>query len=295
VETSALSRLFGVIALEGLEFQGSSVVQASSDVGFLDGAVASGFDVVHAAADLVVATDLDFLGRVILLTAGPFVLEGFWSLDPRAADSAFNGFSFLVALGASDEAGLGLVDGAFEDDFVVGETITIVHTFAILDATGGLGRNFLATSAGAVEPEVSIFEGVSDGVLSTIFNATGRHHTSTIVHGLVADEDQIVMGGLLVQWDAFALVDATGGDDLQSIFGLLASVEVVGIFKFLVDLVFLSLEEAGGGFQSRRAVGVQGALKTVGLFVGRAANVDVFQVVSDASCGHYVTVAALEH
>lgn len=289
-----MSRLFGVVALEGLEVQFSSVVQASEG-GFIDDAVASGFDVVHAAADLVVATDLDFLGRVRFLTAGPFVLEGFWSLDPRAADSAFNGFSFLVALGASDEAGLGLVDGAFKDDFVVRETITIVHTFAVLDATGGLGRNLLATSAGAVEPEVSIFEGVSDVVLLTIFNATGRHHTSTIVHGLVADEHQIVMGGLLVQWDAFALVDATGGDDLQSVFGLLARVEVVGVFKLFVDLVFLSLEEAGGGFQSRRAVAVHGALKTESFFVGRAANIDVFQVVSDASFGHYVTVAALEH
>lgn len=167
-----MSRLFGVIALEGLEFQGSSVVQASSDVGFLDGAVASGFNVVHAAADLVVATDLDFLGRVRFLTAGPFVLEGFWSLDPRAADSAFNGFSFLVALGASDQTGLGLVDSAFEDDFVVRETVTIVHAFAAGDTAGGLGSNLLATSAGAVEPEISIFEGVSDVVLLTIFNAT---------------------------------------------------------------------------------------------------------------------------
>jgi hypothetical protein len=288
-----LSRLFGVLALEGLEFQGSSVVQASVG-GFLDDAEASGFDVVHAAADLVVATDLDFLGRVGFLTAGPFVLEGLWSLDPRAADSAFNDLSFFVALGASDEAGLA-GDVALLDDFVVGVTITIIYAFAVGDASGSLGRNLLATSAGAVEPEISNFEGVSDVVLLSILNASRRHHTSTIVHGCVADEHEIVMGGLLVQWDTFALIDATGGDDLQSVFGLLASVEVGGIFELFVDLVFLSLEEAGAGFQSRRAVAVHGAFKTERLFVGRAANIDVFQVVSDASFGHYVTVAALEH
>lgn len=288
-----MSRLFGVVALEGLEFQGSSVVQASEG-GFIDDAVASGFNVVHAAADLVVATDLDFLGRVGFLTAGPFVLEGLWTLDPRAADSAFNDLSFVVALGASDEAGL-TADVALLDDFVVGVTITIVHTFAVGDAAGCLGRNLLATSAGAVEPEISSFEGVSDVVLLTILNATGRHHTSTIVHGSVADVHEIVMGGLLVQWDAFALVDATGGDDFQFGFGLLASVEVGGVFPLFVDLVFLSLVEAGGGFQSRRAVAVHGACKTESFLVGRAANIDVFQVVSDASFGHYVTVAALEH
>ena len=296
VETSARGRFLGVVALEGLEFQTGTFFQATEG-GFLDDTVASGIDVVHAAADFVVATDLDFLGRIgsSLVLAGPFVLEGFLTFDPRASESAFHDLSFIVALGACDRASGGLagIDGAFADDVIFGVSVTIVQTFAIGHATGSLGRNLLATGAGAVEPTFASFEGVSDVVLLTIFNATSGHQTGTIVDGFIADEGEFVLGDFFVQGDTFALIDAARVDATQIVvIALFAGVEVAAVFPLGIDLVFGTLVEASDWLQSQQTVTAQGALKAESFLVGRATDFDVFQVFGQTAFRHNITIAA---
>lgn len=295
VETSASGRLFGVVALEGLEFQSGSVLE-TAEGGFVDDAEATGFDLVDAAADFVVATDLDFLGRVVscVVLASPFVLEGFRTFDPSAAQSTFDDFAFLVALNATGGADVVfvVVDRAFEDDVVVEKAIAVVQTFAVVDATGGLDYDLLATSAGAGEPEFANLERVSDVVFFTFFDATGGHQTSSVVDGFVADHDEVVLGDFVSQFDSFALVDAAGVDRAQ-IFAVAFAREKVGaVFPILVDFVFLTLVKTSGGLQRQQVVAAQRAGKAEGFLVDRAADVDFFQVVGHATFRDNATVAA---
>jgi len=293
VETGAGGRLFGVVALEGLGFQGRTVLE-TTDGGFFDETVASGLQLVHAAGDVVVATDWDFLGRVgsRIVLASHFDLEGSLTFGPRAAESAFDDFAFLVTLDASggEDLVLGGVDSAFEGDVVVEKTIAIVQTFAVVDATGGLDGDLLATNAGAVEPEFAIFERFSGVVLFALFHATGGHQASSVVDGFVADHDEIVLVDFFVQVDAFALVDASLVDGFQSVAVAFAGVEVGGVFELLVDLVFLALMETGGRFDGQQ-IAVQGAGQTVGFPVERAADFDVFQIVGQTTFRHNITIA----
>jgi len=294
VETGAGGRLFGVVALEGLEFQSGSVLE-TTEGGFVDDAEATGIDVVDAAADFVVATDLDFLGRVggRVLLAGPFVLEGLRTFDPRAAQSAFDDFALLVALDATgDDHFLFVdVDAAFGDDVVVESAIAVVQAFAVVDATGGLGHDLLATDAGAGEPEFADFERVADVVFFTFFDATGGHHASSVVDGLVADHDEVVLGDFFAQLDSFALVDAAGVDRAQVFAVAFAHEEVGAVFPILVDFVFLTLVKAGGGLQGQQ-VAAQRARNTVGFLVVRAADFDFFQVVGHTTFRDNITIAA---
>jgi len=295
VENSTGGRLFGVVALEGLEFQSGSVLE-TTESGFVDDAEATGFDVVDAAADFVVATDLDFLGRVVsrVVLAGPFVLKWFDALHPRATQSAFDDFAFLVALNATgaDDFLFGAVDSALEGDVVFEKAIAVVQALAVVDATGGLDRDLLATSAGAGEPEFANFDRVADVVFFTFFNATGGHHTSSVVDGLVANHDEVVFGDFLAQFDSFALVDAAGVDRAQIFAFAFAGEKVGAVFPILVDFVFLTLVKASGGLQGQQVVVAQRAREAVGFLVGRAADVDFFQVVGHTTLRDNITVAA---
>jgi hypothetical protein len=293
VETSALGRGFGVVALEGLEFQSGSIL-LTTESGFFDDAVASGIDVVDAAADFVVATDLNFLGRVggLITLASHFVLERFLTFDPRAAESAFDYFAFFVALNASGGADIVLsgIDVAFEDDVVVEKPIAIVQTFAVVHATRGFGGNLLATSARAIVPEFARFERVSGVVLFAVFDATGAHQTSTVVDGFVADHNEIVFGDFVVQVDTFALVDASLVDGLQCVAVTFARVEVVAVFPLFVDFVFRTVFETGGRFNGQQ-IAVLAASEAVGFSVERAADIDVFQIVGQTTFGLDITIA----
>lgn len=294
VETSAIGRLFGVVALEGLEFQSRSVLE-TTEGGFVDDAEASGFDVVDAAAGVVVATDLDFLGRVVsrIVLASQFVLERSSSLGPGAAQSAFDDFAFLVTLSATggDHFLFGLVDAALVDDVVVEITIAVVQAFAVVEAAGGLGNDFLATNAGAGEPEFASFERVADVVFATFFDATGGHQASSVVDGLVADHDQFVLGDFFVQVNVFALIDAAQVDGAQIFAVAFAGEKVGAVFPLRVDFVFLTLVQASGGFQSQQVVAAQRAGEAERFFVERAADFDAFQIVGHASFRDNITIA----
>ena len=97
METGARCRLFGVVALEGLEFQGFAVLDATES-GLVDRTIATRIDVVHAAADFVIATNLNFGGRITagVVFARPFVLEGFGAFDPRATETTFDDAAAVV-------------------------------------------------------------------------------------------------------------------------------------------------------------------------------------------------------
>jgi len=295
VETSAGGRLFGVVALEGLEFQSGSVLE-TTESGFVDDAEATGVDVVDAAADFVVATDLDFLGRVVsrVLLASPFVGKWFGALIPSAAQTTFDDCAFLVVLDAAgaDDFLFGGVDAAFEGDFVLEITIAVVQAFAVVDATGGFERDLLATSAGAFEPEFADFDRVVDVVFFTFFDATGGHQTSTVVDGFVANHDEVVFGDFVAQFDSFALVDAAGVDRAQNFAVAFAGEEVGAVFPILVDFVFLTLVNASGGFEGQQVVAAQTAREAVGFLVDRAADFDLFQVVAHTTFRDNITVAA---
>ena len=295
VETSAGGRFFSVVALEGLEFQSGSFFE-TTESGFIDDAEATGIDVVDAAADFVVATDLDFLGRVVssVVLAGPFVLEGFRTFGPCAAQSAFDDFAFLVALSATggDHFLFVGVDAAFEDDVVVEKAIAIVQTFAVVDATGSLGDDLLATVAGAGEPVFADFERVADVVFFTFFDATGGHHFSSVVDGLVANHGEVVFGDFFAQFDTFALIDATQVDRAQIFAFAFAGEEVGAVFPILIDFVFLTLVNTSGGFQGQQIVAAQSAGEAVGFLVEGAADFDFFQVVGHTTFRDDITVAA---
>lgn len=296
VETSALGRLLGVLALEGLELESRGSVGQASEGGFLDETVATGFDVVHATSNFVVATNGDFLGRVGsgIVLASDFVLEWFWSFDPGAAQTAFDHGTFLVALSATGRTygDLVVVDVAFVDDILLEETFAIIQAFAVVDATGGFGHNFLATNTGASEPIFVNFVRVSNVVLVTVFNATGGHHTRAVVDGSVAKHDQGFGDHFVVQSDAFALIDASRVDRAQSVVFFFAGEEIGSVFPLRVDLVVRALMKTGDRFQVHVAA-VQVASQTEGFLIGRAADLDVFQFIGDTTFGHEFAVAAL--
>jgi len=246
VKTSALSRLLGVAALERLQFQTLAVRDATGEV-LVDCAVAAGLDVVHAAADLVVATHLNFLGLVAIGLASPFVLEGFRALDPGASQSAIN-LASAIALDASDSADGGLVaiDVAFVADVVLEVAVAIVQAFAVGDATGGLDQNLLAAEFGAGEPEFAGFEGVTGVVLFAVFHASDLDQFAAVVDGFLAFVQAVVLGHLLLLGDAFAGVHASfvghGQDGLGG--EGLAGVEVVCVFESFSDFVLLTVLNA---------------------------------------------------
>lgn len=296
VETSASGRLFGVVALEGLEFQSGSVLE-TTESGFVDDAEATGINVVDAAADIVVATDLDFLGRVVsgVVLASPFVLEWCRTFDPCAAQSAFDDFAFLVALNATGGADVVfvVVDRALEDDVLVEKAIAIIQAFAVVDATGGFGYDLLATDAGAGEPEFANFERLADVVFFAFFDATVGHQTSSVVDGLVADHDEVVLDDFFVRLDSFALIDATGVDRVQIFAVAFAREEVGAVFPILVDFVFLTLIKTSGGVQRQQVSGgVQKASEAERFLVDRGVDIDFFQVVGHTTFRDNNTIAA---
>jgi len=215
VKTSARGRLFSLITLEQLELQTGALLLAS-DGGLIDDTEATGCNHVLAVADLVVTCDLHFIGGLLglVVSARPFVLERSLASDPGATESAFNHSSSLVVFGATDGANfnLAVVDVAFVDDVVFEIAITIVQTFAVIDASHNLGRNSFATNARAGGPGVSSFERVSDVDNSAVFDAFAWHQAGAVVGRLIADEDEIFLVHLFVQRDAFSLIDAAGSD-----------------------------------------------------------------------------------
>jgi len=129
VETGARCRLFGVFALERLEFQGLTVLDATEG-GLVDRTVAARIDVVNAAADFVIATDLNFFGRISagVVFARPFVLERFGAFDPRTTQTAFDDRAAVV-LHATGRGHVDFIafDATFVHDVVFRITIAVVQ------------------------------------------------------------------------------------------------------------------------------------------------------------------------
>ena len=297
VETGAGRGLFGVITLERLEFQVLSILD-TTEGGFLDDAIASGIDVVHATSDFVVATDLDFDGRVggCVVFAHPFVLEGFRAFDPRASESAFD-YASAVGLSASGGADVGLasIDGAFVEDVVFGVSVTIVQTFATCHATGGFGHNLLATGAGAVVPVFSNFEGVTSVVLFAVFHASDLDQFAAIVDGFLAFEESIFFGYLLFLVDAFSGVDASFVGHHHLRFGAggveFAFEEVGSVIEDFFGLVLLTVTQAARGFEGQ-CVTSGNAFTTVVFVVVIASDRDFGKIFGDAGLGHDGTTLA---
>jgi hypothetical protein len=283
--------------LEGLEFQVLAILDAPNGV-LLHVTVASGFDVVDATSDLVVASDLNLGGGVggWIVLAHPFVLEGFGALDPGASQFAFNHAS-AVRLSATDGTGVALVSiyVAFVEDLVVNETVTVAQTFAVADATGGLGLNFLATSAGAVEHGLSNFEGITNVDLFAVFHATDLDQFAAVVDGFLALVQSIILGHFVFLGHAFSGVDASLVGDGQLGFGassvLLARVEVVAIFERFSGLVLLTVLQASGGFEGQRVTAGR-AGTTVVLVVEVTTDGDLGQVLGDARLGNHPSTLA---
>jgi hypothetical protein len=296
-QTSALSRLFGIVSVEDFEFQGGSFVQAAQSSLIIE-TVAARFDVVHASAHIVVAADLDLLGRVVggIILAEPFVLERSCSLDPRTAQFAFDDGSAFVTLraGRNAEVILASFDGTFVDDIVFSVAITIVQASAIVDATGRLDGQFLAANTGACEPEFIDFDRFTLVVFLAVLDASDGHQTGPVVDSCIADVDEIVLGDLVIQGDtSTALIHTADIDTAQfAVISLLAGEVVVSVFPFIAKLVLGTLVEAGDGIQRKKSITAQGTFKTVVLLVDRATDFEVFQLVGHASLGHNSSIAA---
>jgi len=290
VKTGALSRLFRILALEGLQFQLAAIIDATGEV-FINGAVASGFDVVHAAADLVVATNLDFLGRVGggIVLASPFVLEGFLAFGPGASQSALDLASAVVLDAAHDaDAGLVSIDVALIGDAGVEVAVTIVQAFAVGDASGRLGHDLLATSLGAVEPVFADFEGITGGVLFAVFHASDLDQLAAIVDGFLALVDGVILVHFLLLGDTFSGVHAAFVGHSQEGFSaggvLFAGIEVAAIVERFSGFVLLAVSQASSGIEAQ-VVSAGHALTTVVLVVEVAAESDLGQILGDAGLG----------
>jgi len=257
VETGALGRLFGVFALERLKVQGGAGLR-TTERRLLDHSVASGLDVVGATADVVVATDLDFLGRVGagVVLATPLVLERSLTFDPRASE-----FAFDVALAlASDGAHVVLVgiDRAFEDDVVLRVTIAVVQTFTVGEASAGFQGESFAAALAAVEPEFAIFQRFAGGQGLAVLHASGLDQLATTADRFLAFVDGVVLVDLLLQRHTFATLDASLVDGDQSGLGagvVLANIEASAIVECLPSLVLLTVGDATGGFEGQRFAG----------------------------------------
>lgn len=289
-----MSRLFGVVALERLEFQGLSVFDAT-DGGFFDDAVASGVDVVDTTSDFVVATDLFFDGGVGggVVSAGPFVLEGFRALDPGATQTTFDGGA-AVALHATggDDFLFVDIDAALEDDVVLEIPIAVVQTFATVQATRGSGLDLLATNARAVEPVFAGFESVTSFVLFAVFNASSLDEFVASVDGLFASDEGIVLGDAFFAVDAFAAIDASLIDDFQRVAIGLASEEVGAVFPGFVDFVFGSVLEATARAEGQLTIATELAFEAVLRLVKVGTDRDAGKIFGDASFGHDLAALA---
>jgi hypothetical protein len=282
-----LCRLFGVVALEGLEFQDGTILQAANGV-LLDETVAATFDVVDTTADVVVATDLDFLGGVGvgIMFATPFVLEGSLTFDPGAAELALNATFALDAGNGTDVVLVG-IDGAFENDIVFGVPIAVVQTLAIGDTARSLGREGLASALAAVEPELANFEGFTGTIGLAVFHATSLDQLASAIDGLLAFVDTVILVHLLLEGDTFARVHTSSVDGLKLGFGasrvLCAGVEVAAIFPRFRSLVLLAVLDAARGFEGNGAIATSNALTAVVFVVEVAADSDAGEIFSDAS------------
>lgn len=293
-----MCRLLGVVALEGLEFHTGTFRQATDGV-LVNDAVAANFDVVDTTTNVVVASDLDFLGRIGggIVFALPFVLEGSSTLDPGATEFAFNDRSTIV-LDASHGTVVVLsgVDGAFEDDVVFGEAIAIVQTLAIGDATSSPGREGLASALAAVEPEFANFEGLAGTVALAIFDTSGLDQPGTTIDGFLAFVDTIVLVHFFLEWNAFAGIDAALDDSGQcwlSARGVqFANVEVCAILVCFRSLVLLTVGDASCCLEGDGVVATRHAATTVVLVVVMATDWDARKIFSDASLGNNLTTLA---
>jgi hypothetical protein len=280
-----LCRLFGVVALEGLEFQDGAILQAANGVLF-DDTVAASFDVVDTTADVVVATDLDFLGGVGVgfMFATPFVLEGGLAFDPGAAELALN-VTFALDAGNSTDVVLVGIDGAFVNDIVVGVPIAVIQTLAIGHTARSLGREGLASALAAVEPELANFEGFTSAVGLAVFNATSLDQLASAIDGLLAFVDTVVLVHFLLEGDTFARVHTSSVDGLKLGFGasrvLFASVEVAAIFPRFRSLVLLAVLDAARGFEGNGVIATSNALTAVVFVVEIGADSDAGEIFSD--------------
>jgi len=295
VEAGAGGGLFGVVALEGLKFQAGSILGATEG-GLVDHSVASGLDVVDTTTDVVVATDLDFLGGVGtgVVLATHLVLERGLSLDPGASEFTLDASLALTSNGAY--VVLVGVDGAFEDDIIVRVTIAVVQTFSVGDASAGLQREGLASALAAVEPEFAVFHRFAGGQSFAVLDASGLGQLGTTADGLLTFVDTVVLGRLLLQRDAFAAIDASLSDGDQSGLGAggvgLANVESIAIVECLPSLVLLTVGDATGGLEGQRVAGVGARTTVVGVVVVTADG-DAGKIFGDASLGN--DAAALAH
>jgi hypothetical protein len=296
VKTGAARRLFGVIALERLEFQILAIFD-TTDGGFFDETITTGVDIVDTTADFVVATNLFFNGFIAIGSASPFVLEGFLTFDPSATESAFDHAS-AIGLSASNGTGtdVAVFDGAFVDDIIFEKAITIVQSFAAVDATSGLGYDFLATSASAVEPGLADFEGVASTVLFAVFHASDQDQFAAVVDSFLAFVHAIILRYFFFFVDTFSRVNASLILSLQCWFGAsssvgLTNVEIIAIFKRFSGFVLLTISDASRRFEGQ-IVAIGYAFTTVIFVIVVATDRDSGKIFGDASFGHHTSTLA---
>lgn len=290
-----MCRLLGIVALEGLKFQDGTILQAANGV-LLYETVAASFDVVDTITNVVVATDLDFLGGVGvgIVLATPFVLEGGLAFDPGATELALDAALALDASNGTDVILVG-IDGAFVDDIVFGVAITVVQTFAIGQTTSSLGRECFAAALAAVEPEFANFEGFTSAVGLAVLETTSLDQSASTVDGLLAFVDTVILVDFFLEWDTLSRVHTSLVDRLQGRFGatvLLAGVEVAAIFPGFRDLVLLAVLDAARGFESDGVVTAGDAATAVVLVVVLATDRDAGEIFSDAPLWNNLTTLA---
>lgn len=296
-KTGAGRGLLGVVALERLQVQAAARFDAT-ERGFIDDSEATGVDVVDTTADVVIATNLAFDGRISggVVIAFPFVLERCGAFDPRASEFAFDDSAGRIALHASDGAnrlGVG-VDVAFVDDFVILITITIVQTFSVGDATSDFHLNLLAAGTSAVEPIFAGFEGVTDSDFPAVFHASSLDQFRASVDGFVAQINGVLFGDFLFLVDASAAIDATLGFGFRESAVLFACVEIRAIFPTFADSVFLTVRQAANEFVAQIVTLSLTPFTVLIISVVVAADRDTRQIFGDARFRHDLAALAEE-
>lgn len=296
MQTGAGGCLFGIIALEGLDFQVVTFLDAAESRLF-DDAVAAWIDVVHATTNIVVATDWNFLGRVggWVMLAGDLVLEGSGAFHPRASELAFHSATFRLHAASSAHFGLVIDDGAFIDDVVLEIAFTIVDALAVLDATGSLDGILGTAGAGAVVPEFARFDGITSIVGFAVFHASGLDQSAAFIFVFFAHIEAIFFLGLFIDGDVFAGIDASLVDGDQLGFGassvLLAGEEVFAIIPTASSRMFLAVLHTARDLEGQ-CIATGHTTATVVTVVVVSTDWEAGQIFGDASFGHDTTTLA---
>lgn len=279
-QTGALGGFFVGVSLE---FQITAFLTATLE-SLVDRPVRARFDVVDAAADVVIAADLDFDGFITFLFA--LILD--WPFVKRAPEFALDAATAVFRLASGGHGGqLIIVDSAFVENATFVVAIAVVQTFALDDAAEGFGDVFLTAGSCAFEGDFAVIEGVTVVVRFASFSASGHHQFRAIIGLGFAGVNAVFLGDFFAFIHAFSSVQAALIGDFHSFSRRFATVEASAIIDRLADFDFFAVLDATDQIEGACAAFVTGFID-----VEILADVDASQLLGDAGFRHQIATSA---